>query len=122
MEAAAQGNDFIGVALLDCAHIAPGQLDAGLVGLGPGIAEKGLAVVAGGKQQLGEIQLFLLVKEIAYVPEFAGLAFQSLTDFVVAMSQARHGDARQQVHIFLAVHVPEARALAARDSQRVAAV
>ena len=122
MEAVLQGDDFIGVTLLDRAHVAPGQLDAGLVGLGPGITEKGLAVVAGGEQQFRQIKLFLLIKKIAHVPELAGLAFQGLADFVVAMAQTRYGDARQQVHIFLAVHIPEASPLAPRNGQRVAAV
>ncbi len=122
VKAAAQSDDFIGVTLPDHAHVAPGQLDAGLVGLGAGIAEKCLAVVAGGEQQPGQIKLFLLVKEIAHMPELAALAFQGLADFVVAMAQTRHGNARQQIHIFLAVHIPEARALAPRNDQRVTAV
>ena len=40
----------------------------------------------------------------------------------VTVRGGRYGNARQQIDIFLAVHVPESRALASHDSQRVTAV
>ena len=79
-------------------------------------------MVAGGKQAAGQIQLFLLIKEVAHVPEFAGLLFQRGADFVVAVAKGRHCNAGQQVDVFLAVHVPKSRAFASDHSQGITAV
>ena len=122
VEAAAQGDDLVGVALLDLAHVAAGQLDAGLVGLGAGIAEEGLAMMAGAQQQAGQLQLLFLIEEVADVPELVGLGFQGGADLVVAVAQGGHRNAGQQVHIFLTVHVPQPRALASDHSHGISAV
>jgi hypothetical protein len=56
------------------------------------------------------------------MPELVGLLFQGGADLVVAVAKGRHGDARQEVDVFLAVHIPESRAFASDHSQGITAV
>ncbi len=115
-------DDLVGVAVPHPLHVAPGQLDLRFVGLRAGIAEEGLAEVGEGEQLLGQIELFLLIKKVAHVDELAGLFFDDLRQFLVAMPEARHRDARQQVDVFLAVDVGKPGALAAGDGDGIAPV
>ena len=56
------------------------------------------------------------------MPELVRLGLKGGADFIIAVPKGSFGNARQQIDIFLAVHVPESRALASHDSQRVTAV
>ena len=102
--------------------IAPRDLDCRLVGFRAGIAEKGLARMAGGKQLFREVQLFFLIKKIAHMDELPGLTRDDLRNFLIAVSKPRHRNARQQIHIFPAVRVPQTRTLRPDHRQGVTAV
>jgi hypothetical protein len=88
----------------------------------PELQEKSLVVVACGQQHAGQFKLFVLVKKIAHVPEFFSLGGQGRVDLVVAVPKSGNGDARQQVHIFLAVNIPQSRAFASDHSHGITAV
>ena len=122
MKTAGQGDDLAGVRAPHFPHVAAGQLDGRLVGLRAGIAEKDLAMMAFGQQAAGQIQLRFLIEQIAHMPETPGLRHKGGRHLVVAVPEAGDGDTGQQIHIFPAVHVPQARPLAARDGDGVAAV
>ena len=122
VEAAGQGDDVDGIPALHLGLVAAGQLDGRLVGLGAGVAEEGLAEVSRAEEPAGQLELGLLVEEVAYVPERVRLLHESFVDLVVAVAHGRDGDAGEQVDVFLAVDVPEAGALAVVDGNGVAAV
>ena len=54
--------------------------------------------------------------------QLSRLPFHDLRYFLVAVAEADDGNAGQQVDVFLAVHVPEAGALASDYAQRITRV
>ena len=54
--------------------------------------------------------------------ELASLACNNFRNFFVAVPKPRHRNARQQVHVFLAVRIPQARTFGTNHRQRITAV
>ena len=122
MKAARQGNDFVGVLLAHLAHVTARQLDGRFVGFRAGIAEKYLAVMAFGQNAARQLQLRLLIKKIAHMPQTPGLLHESGRHFIIAVPETGNGNTGQQIHVFLAVHIPQAGAFPARNGNGIAAV
>ena len=119
VETVGKRNDFPCITSLHHALIASCNLDGGLVALRTGIAEEHLARMACGQQLFRVVELLFLIEKIAHVNELSRLSFHDLGDFLVAVAETYDGYAGQKIDIFLAVHIPEAGALAPDYSQRI---
>jgi hypothetical protein len=98
------------------------ELDGALDRLGAGVAEEYLA----SKRPLGQpsrkAHRRLGVVEVAHVHEPAGLVLHGPNHGWVAVPHLGDGDSRQEVQVLVALVVPEPRALAADELDRVAHV
>ena len=119
VERLVQRDDFVGVHVFDALHVAAGQLDLRFVGLRAGVAEERLLEVAEGQQFLGEFKLLFLIEKVAHMDELAGLLFDDLREFLVAVAEAGHGDPGEQIDVFLAVEVGEPGAFPAGDADGI---
>jgi hypothetical protein len=99
-----------------------GQLERGLVGLRTGVGEEHRPAQRAGRQALGEPAHRLGVEEVADVQQPLGLIADRFDDRRVAVADARHADAGQEVEVLVAVVVPQARAGAADETHGVARV
>ena len=95
-----------------------GDLEGGLVGLGPGVGQEDLGLVrwqarkGQGDECLGEADLGGGGEEVRDVAEGAELVAHGLNDRGVGVAQAVDGDAREEIGVLLAVGVPDVGALA----------
>ena len=89
------------------------ELDRGLVGLGPGVAEEGLAAEAAAGEAVGEAHGGLGVEEVADVQQPSRLLAHGGDNPGVAVADVRDGDAGEEVQVLVPVDVPEHGARAA---------
>ena len=85
----------------------PRQLDGGLVGLGPAVAEEALAAERPLGQRLGERALGLHVPGIRHVDQLADLVADRLDDARRAVTQQVAAPPRKEVEIPVALGVPD---------------
>jgi hypothetical protein len=98
------------------------ELDRGLIRLGARVAEVDLAAEARLREALGEQHGGLGVEQVARVHQASDLLAHGLNDPRVAVTEARHRDAAQEVEVLVALAIPHARALAAHKLDRKARV
>src|SRR4051794_9234499 len=98
------------------------ELERPLDRLGARVREEDRPAERALRQSLREADHRLGVEEVADVDELARLRADRLDDARVAVADTRHGDAREEVEVLVAVGVPESRTLAAGEAHRVARV
>ena len=91
------------------------ELDRGLHCLGAGVAEVDLAAERALGQPRGQPHRRLGVEEVRDVHEPRGLILHGAHDLGVAVPDARHADAREEVEVLAPLVVPQPRALAAHE-------
>ena len=111
MEGAAHGDDLVGAAATALAPLA-GQLDGALVGLGAAVAEEHVAQPAGLGDQRGQAGHRLAVEGRAAVDEARRLRFQRAAHRGMAVAQAVHRPALDEIEIVLAVLIAQPRSAA----------
>ena len=102
--------------------ISPGELDRGFVRLGSAIAKECLAAKRSPRQRLGERPLRFHVPRVGNVDQLANLFANSLDDPRRAMPQEVATPARKEVEIALTLGVPNPRALAPDEANRVSPI
>src|SRR3954449_5232580 len=90
----------------------PGELDGGLVGFGPAVAEKALAAERALRERLGERALGLDVPGVRYVDELSDLLADRVNDPGRAVAEQVAPPAREEVEIAIPFGIPDPRSLA----------
>jgi ParB family chromosome partitioning protein len=96
-----------------------GALDRGLDRLGAAVGEEDAPAERPRAEPLGQAGHRLGVEEVADVEQPARLLAHGGDDGRVAVPDARHADAGEEVEVLVAVRVPQPRALAAVERDRV---
>jgi hypothetical protein len=99
-----------------------GELQRTLDRLGAGVAQEDAPAERQGGQPLGEPHPRLGVEEVPHVHQPAGLLPHSLDHLRVAVAELGHRDPGEEVEVLVALVVPQPRALAAHELDRVARV
>ena len=102
--------------------VKPGQLDGGLVGLGPGVAEEDPVHARQGGQAGPKLGLGGDLVEIGGMHQATRLIAEGLPHRGMGMAQAADGDARQGVEIAFTGLVPQPGARAVGEGDRQAPV
>ena len=103
------------------ATVPAGDLEGGLVGLGPGVGQEDPGVVCGparegqGDELLGKTDLCGGGEEVRDVSEGGDLGGHGLDDCGMSVPQAVDGNPGQQIGVLLAVGVPEVGPLPAHQ-------
>ena len=105
VEGVNQGDNFIGAPLLP---VLAGYFNGALVGLGAGVAEESLGHARGLGELLGQGGVLRAVVVVAHVLDFPSLLRHGGGPLRVAVAQSVDADARGEVDVFLAVHIPGA--------------
>ena len=100
MEGAVQGENGAAALAVLVEAVLPGHFDHGLIGLGPGVAEKDLVHSAAGAQLLGQQGPGLGIKQIGDMPQLPNLLCNGGHPLGVAISQGINPDAAGKVDVF----------------------
>jgi hypothetical protein len=98
--------------------VGAGELDGGLVGLGPAVAEEALAAERTLRERLGERPLRLDVPGVRHVDQLADLLADRLDDARGAVADQIAAPAGEEVEVAVPLGVPNPRALAPDQADR----
>lgn len=122
MKGTAEGDDLVAFLAASFAHVASGQFDGALVGLGPGVAEKDPLQMRCAEQASGQADLLFLIEKIGNMDELFRLGANDLHQFGVGMAQVADRDTGQKVEVGAAFGSIEPRPLAPAYGQGIAGI
>ena len=103
--------------------VEPGELDGRLVRLRAAVAEEALAAPAGAlAERLGEFALGFRVPGVGHVDQLADLLPHRLDDARRTVAEQVAAPAGEEVEVAIALVVPDVRAFAAHQADRIARV
>ena len=102
--------------------VPPRELHTGLVRFGPAVAEEPPLRERVFREQPSQLDLRLDVVEVGHVHQRLRLLAHGLGNGRVAVSQVRHGNSCEEIQIFPAVRIPQARPFAACQRQLTRAI
>ena len=122
MEGVVQGEDGATALAVFVIGVLPGQLDHGLVALGPGVGEHHVGHARPGAQLLGHLGIGLGVVQVGDVGQLGGLGGHRVHPGLIVIAQGAHADAGGEVDVLLPGHVPHGGPLAVVHGHGEAAV
>ena len=122
MEGVVQGDDGATALAILVKGVFPGQLDHGLVALGPGVGEHHVGHTRTGAQLLGQLGVRLGVVQVGDVGQLGGLGGHRVHPGLIVIAQGAHADAGGEVDVLLPGHVPHGGPLAVVHGHGEAAV